>query len=247
MDFLRLSRATLLGRALRAALDVLPKTAVVRVLQGTLAGKRWIVGSATHGCWLGTYEYRKQRTFAKSIRPGDVVFDLGANVGFYTLIAATATGPSGKVYAFEPLPRNLTFLRRHLDENDVRNVEVVAAAVADSSGVFAFEEAESPSMGRLGSSGTLQIPTVSLDEMLLEGRVSAPHVLKVDIEGGERLALEGARRLLESHHPLIFLATHGSQVHADCCSYLTRLGYAISGINGEASSDTDELIARPGT
>jgi len=95
-----------------------------------------------------------------------VVYDLGANVGFYTLIAATATGASGEVYAFDPFPRNVSCLRRHLVHNNVRNVEVVEAAVTDSMGVAAFEEADSPSMGRLGSSGSLQIPTVSLDKML---------------------------------------------------------------------------------
>lgn len=184
--------------------------------------------------------------FANAIRPGDVVFDLGANVGFYSLIAADATGPNGQVYAFEPLPRNVAFLRRHLDENNVRNVVIVEAAVAESSGMAAFEEADSPSMGRLRTSGTLQIPTVSLDEMLANRSLSPPKVLKLDIEGGELRALEGGRRTLQAHRPVIFLATHGWQVHTDCCSFLTRLGYEISGVNGESANDTDELIARPG-
>jgi FkbM family methyltransferase len=242
----RFSRATLWGRLLRVPLDMLPADAVVPILRGTLAGSRWIVGSATHGSWLGTYESTKQRVFAASIRPGDVVFDLGANVGFYTLIAAQATGARGKVFAFEPLPRNVAFLRSHLHHNRVTNVEVVEAAVAERSGTAAFEEAASPSMGRIGAGGTLPIRTVSLDELLAEGRIVTAQVLKIDIEGGELRALHGARRLLEEHRPVVFLATHGWQVHEDCCAFLTELGYSLSGIGGEAASDTDELVARPG-
>src|SRR5258707_6646816 len=146
VDISRVSRASLLGKALRAPLAFIPKAAVVRVLQGPLAGRRWIVGSATHGAWLGTYEYRKQRLFALSIQPGMVVFDLGANVGFYTLVAAVRTGERGRVYAFEPVPRNLGFLRRHLGHNRVRNVEIVEAAVSNASGVAAFEDFGDPSM-----------------------------------------------------------------------------------------------------
>jgi FkbM family methyltransferase len=220
---------------------------VVPILQGPLAGRRWIVGSATHGAWLGTYEYAKQRLFARSIQPGTVVFDLGANVGFFTLIAAIRTGTGGRVYAFEPLPRNVDFLRRHLDHNRIRNVEVVEAAVSDSSGSAAFEEFESPALGRLGRSGRLRIQTVTLDEMVLDNGLPLPDVVKIDIEGGERRALEGARRVLERRHPLIFLATHGAQVHASCCALLTGLGYAMSGINGESPNQTDEIVARFGS
>jgi len=246
VDISRFSRAGLLGKALRAPLSLIPKTAVVPVLQGPLAGKRWIVGSATHGAWLGTYEYGKQRMFARAIQPGMVVFDLGANVGFYSLIAAVRTGDGGRVYAFEPVSRNLDFLRRHLDRNRIRNVEIVEAAVSDASGLAAFEESASSAMGRIGASGRLKIRTVTLDEMVLDRGLPMPDAIKIDIEGGERRALEGARGILERRHPLIFLATHGGQVHAECCALLTGLGYVLSGVNGEAASQTDELVARFG-
>jgi len=246
VDISRISRASLLGRVLRAPLSFIPKAAIVRVLQGPLAGKRWIVGSATHGAWLGTYEYGKQRLFARSIQPGMVIFDIGANVGFYTLVASVRTGERGRVYAFEPVPRNIGFLRQHLAHNGTRNVEIVEAAVSDTSGVTAFEEFESPAMGRIGPAGRLQIRTVALDEIVLDHGVPMPDVLKIDIEGGEQRALEGARRILERRHPLIFLATHGEQVHADCSALLTGLGYVLSGVGGEAPDGTDELVARFG-
>jgi FkbM family methyltransferase len=244
VDFSRFSRVSFLGKALRAPLSLIPKTAVFPVLQGPLAGRRWIVGSATHGAWLGTYEYEKQRIFARTIQAGMVVFDLGANVGFYSLLAAIKTGARGRVYAFEPLSRNLGLLRRHLEYNDIRNVEIIAAAVSDSSGLAAFEDQGHPSMGRLDPVGGLQIRTVTLDEMVFQKGLLPPDLIKLDIEGGERRALEGARRVLEQYHPLLFLATHGWQVHDECCAFLIDLGYALAGIDGGAPTQTDELIAR---
>jgi hypothetical protein len=65
----------------------------------------------------------------------------------------------------------------------------------------------------------------------------------MDIEGGEYKALLGARRMLEQHHPIIFLATHGRDVHNNCCKYLSSIGYELSAIAGESVADADELLA----
>lgn len=65
---------------------------VVPVLQGSLRGRKWIVGSSNHGCWLGSYEWKKQRLFTRTVSSGDVVFDIGAHVGFYTLLASVLVG-----------------------------------------------------------------------------------------------------------------------------------------------------------
>lgn len=55
----------------------------------------WVVGSAPHGCWLGTYELEKQRTIMPFIKPGMTIFDIGAQAGFYTLLFSRLVGPSG--------------------------------------------------------------------------------------------------------------------------------------------------------
>lgn len=244
VDISRIPPDTALGRILRAPLSLVPKAAVVPVLSGPLRGARWIVGAATHGCWLGTYERAKQRMFADSVRPGAVVFDVGANVGFYTLIAARRSGVAGRVFAFEPLPRNVAFLRRHLQHNRLSNVDVIEAAVSDTAGTATFEVSESPSMGRLVASGQLQVPTVTLDQMVLDSELPPPDVIKMDIEGGELRALEGARRILAGSRPLIFLATHGRGLRSDCCALLEDLGYHVSGLGGEPAAQTDELLAQ---
>ena len=63
----------------------IPENTKVLILQGRLKGKKWIKGSGVNGYWLGTYELEKQKMFEKNIKRGDVVFDIGANVGIYSL------------------------------------------------------------------------------------------------------------------------------------------------------------------
>jgi FkbM family methyltransferase len=244
VDISRIPRSSFVGRALRAPLSLIPKDAVVPIVQGPLRGKRWIVGSATHGCWLGTYEYRKQRLFAQAVLPGAVVYDVGANVGFYTLLAAERAGPAGRVYAFEPLPRNVTLLRQHLALNRVQTVDVREAAASDASGLASFDGQTGPSIGRLKAGGTLRVPTVRLDDLVFDQGLPPADVIKMDIEGGEFQALHGAQRLLRLRHPLIFLSTHGQRVHADCCALLADLSYGLTAVDQSAAGLGDELMAR---
>jgi hypothetical protein len=70
-----------------AILRIVPQTAQVRVLSGPLRGRKWIAGASTNCCWLGVYDMEKQNAFRSLIRRGDVVYDLGANVGFCSLLA----------------------------------------------------------------------------------------------------------------------------------------------------------------
>jgi FkbM family methyltransferase len=222
---------------------MIPDDMVLPILQGALRGKKWISGSGDHGCWLGSYEYDKQRLFARSISSGDVVFDIGAHAGLYTLLASTLVGRTGRVIAFEPLPYNLAHLQKHLRINGIGNVQVVEAAVSDSVGHARFEIGDGSTTGKLSTAGAFAVRTVSLDSLFSAGQVPIPSVIKMDIEGGEYKALLGAGRMLEQHHPVIFLATHGRDVHNNCCKYLSSIGYELSAIAGESVADADELLA----
>ena len=100
MNFSGVSNKSIVGKALRFPLRLIPCGAQMTILQGPLRGKRWIAGSSDHGCWLGSYEYPKQRAFSAAISHGDVVYDLGANVGFYSLLASVLVGTKGQVFSF---------------------------------------------------------------------------------------------------------------------------------------------------
>jgi len=247
MNFSGIDRKSLVGSALRAILDVVPREAVVPVLQGPLRGARWVVGSANHGCWLGSYEYRKQRLFAKVVSPGDYVIDVGANVGFYTLLAASLAGSHGRVVAIEPLSQNVDRLLRHVSLNCLDTVTVIHAAVGDHMGTTRFAvNAQSNSMGRISPSGVLEVRLVSLDGLSAKGSLGIPDVVKIDVEGAEFEVLQGAERLLTHVRPMLFLATHGEGVHKQCCELLRRWDYELSAIDpADDVMSTDELLARP--
>lgn len=244
MNFSGISDKTCIGRLLRWPLQYLPRDLAVPIVQGTLKGQKWIVGSSTHGCWLGSYEFEKQELFVKTILPSNVVFDIGANVGFYTILASRLVREHGYVCAFEPLPRNLDYLKKHIQLNQCKNVRVFPVAVGDNSGPGCFEEGGDSSTGRLSlSSSGMAVSVVSLDDLFSRGEIPLPDCVKIDIEGAELQALLGARVMLQARHPIIFLATHGDNVHQQCCRYLADLGYQLTPITGNSLSETDEILA----
>ena len=233
---------SLLGAALRYPLRWVPQRLTIPILQGPLRGKKWIVGSSNHGCWLGSYEYEKQRRFAKAVVPGAVVYDVGAHVGFYTLLASELVGPRGRVIAFEPLSRNLHYLHKHLSLNKCANVTVIEAAVSDVNTPVRFQEGPNSSMGYVAEQGSLEVKAVSLDELFVRRRAPTPDVIKIDIEGGEYRALRGATGLLAEVHPVVFLSTHSPEVRRQCCDVLEAFGYRLSSLTGKEVQDTDELV-----
>jgi len=157
INFSGVSNRDWVGRLVRAPLRLVPENCVLRIIQGPLRGKRWIAGSSNHGCWLGSYEAAKQKKVIETVRPGMVCWDVGAHVGFYTLLFAELVGPQGKVYAFKPFSRNLELLRRHVAMNGYGNVEILPVALADFDGKAHFQAGPSSSMGRLAPEGTLTV------------------------------------------------------------------------------------------
>jgi FkbM family methyltransferase len=221
---------SVIGRVVRLPLRMIAKDRPLRVLAGPLRGARWMPGSATHGCWLGTYERRALRVFADLVTPGDAVFDVGANVGLYTLLAARLTGTAGKVFAFEPLPRNVDFLRWHVDANGLANVRILQAAVAERSGSAHFTHGGGPSTGSLALQASpldLPIDLVCIDDLVVGGELPAPRVVKIDVEGAESRVLEGGRRTFAEHRPKVVLAGHGWQHSTLCSRLLESFGYSV--------------------
>lgn len=232
-----------LGKILRLPLKLIPKNAKIPVMQGPLKGAKWIAGSHIHGCWLGTYELEKQDAFVKFIKPGQVVCDIGANVGFNTLLSSRLVGPQGKVLSFEPVPRNLALLRQRVEMNHCANVTVFDAAVSNAAGEATFSEGANSANGSLGGGGTLRVRVVCLDDLLRDGVIAPPNLLKIDVEGAEAMVLQGAKTLLETHHPTIFLATHGTEAHNQCIDILRGFGYTLASMDEFPLESTREVLA----
>jgi len=234
-----------IGRLVRLPLKLVPASTPLRILSGPLAGQRWISTAGPHGCWLGTYERELQNLFVRTVRAGDVVWDIGANVGFFTLLAARRVSPAGRVLAIEPLPRNLELLKQHLALNGIGNVTVLAQAVADARGTAFLAPGTSPSMGHLDAEHGIEVAVTTIDALVESGVAPAPRIVKMDIEGAESRALAGARQTLERHRPVILLSTHGWAQHEACVSILGELGYELSLRRDGAADGQYELVALP--
>jgi len=249
MNLRAISSATWAGKIVRLPLSLIPRDAVLPILQGRLRGQHWIVGSALHRCWMGFYEFDKQQLIASVVQPETVFYDVGANVGFYSLLAALLVGARGRVFAFEPLPRNLAYLKRHLALNRVANVETVELAIGEQDGVASFAAESTGLMGHLSGAGahagTLSVPVATLDALLDGGKLVPPDYIKMDIEGAELSALRGARNCIQRHRPLIFLATHGRDVHTACCRLLESWEYECRELGSPAADGCGEVVARP--
>ena len=245
LDFDRIApRESWLGRGLRWPLDHLPKDMAMPILSGPLLARRWLVGAGIHRCWLGTYERRKQLAIRARMEPGMVAYDIGANSGFYSLLMASCVGNDGRVYAFEPELRNVAFLRRHLELNRLQNVRVMPTAVGDHDGRGRFAVDSSGYRGCLDARGETFVPVASVDHLVETRGIEPADIIKIDVEGAELAVLKGAQRYLKRFRPLVFLATHGAQVHQSCCELLRGCGYRLQTLDGDMDvTAVDELVA----
>jgi FkbM family methyltransferase len=187
--------------------------------------------------WLGTYEPELQAALHDLIPAEAVIFDVGANIGYVTLLLAKATGENGRVFAFEALPSNVEQLRRNVTLNGMeKRVTIVDHAVTQFSGPVRFLVHASGGMGKAaGSAGRddqyqseVNVPGISLDEFVYGLGNPPPQVVKMDIEGGEVMALPGMRRILAEQRPLMLMELHGPESSQVAWEMLTSAGYEIS-------------------
>ena len=200
---------------------------------------------------FGDYERLAWTAFGDAIRPGDVVVDVGANLGLYTLAAARRVGTGGSVFALEPDPRAVRRLRRHLGMNRLRDrVRVIHACAGEADGAipFAFNARTYWSSGVVmrASEGTTfaAVPVLALDTLF--DRID---VLKVDVEGMEGRVLAGAGRLLadeEVRPRAILVEVHDEPLALRGESWVA-IRAAIPGYDWEELGDSDpaQWLGRP--
>lgn len=156
----------------------------------------------------GNYEPHVTEALRRRLRPGDHFVDIGANIGYYTLLAARLVGPSGRVRAFEPFERNVRLLLANVLLNRLENVDIFPMALADRQCLLGYFN--------VGSNGTISelsnaedvlraaaiVPAARMDDTL--SGISRLDAIKIDVEGAEFLALEAGAALLRRFRPEIF-------------------------------------------
>ena len=169
-----------------------------------------------NGAFLwGEFEPATVAVFQRLLARGDIIIDVGAHWGYYTLLAATLCGDAGKVFAFEPHPKNYALLTRNIEANHLTNVQAFQRAVSDRSGEAVLFEAwftgghslralSGLAAARGGASPELNIETVALDDFFGDSSIQ-PRLVKIDIEGAEPLALSGMKCLIERCPQLVLI------------------------------------------
>jgi FkbM family methyltransferase len=193
----------------------------------------------------GEAEVAVQRLLAAKLRPGMVFYDLGANIGLFSILAARIVGQSGRVFSFEPDHETIVRLERNVERNRLQNVTVVPKGVWSSSGKLAFAPADSSSpdhgTGRFLKNGAREnsvfLECVALDDFALGA--PAPQAIKCDVEGAEVEVLRGAEQMLRMHRPWILCEMHSEANNGACRDLLRRFGYDLEAI------DSHHILATP--
>lgn len=185
----------------------------------------------------GEAERAVQDVLAKRLRPDMIFYDLGANIGLFSLLAASLVGPTGKVFSFEPDAEIAARLRRNVERNGFTNVTVIDAGIWSHSGEMAFARADQSSPDR--GTGALAVNTdrstvpvrcVSLDDFTQSA--ARPDLIKCDIEGAEAEMLRGATNILRSHKPSILCEIHSESNDRVCRTILQESGYKLEPVDG---------------
>jgi len=152
----------------------------------------------------GTHDFN---IIKNNVKDGDNVIDLGANIGYFTLILAKLVGPTGKVFAFEPDPRNLALLKKNVEYNNYKNVIIVPKAVSNVNDkctlytgqkTFGQNKIYKPKNTKIQKFIPIDSETVRLDDFFkTNGLLDKISFIKMDVEGAEFLALSGMKEILK--------------------------------------------------
>jgi FkbM family methyltransferase len=175
------------------------------------------------------------------------VLDIGANAGYYTLLAARRVGIRGRVIAFEPDPANLHSLQEHVLANRLEQVIVLPLAIGEATATASFGGGTGSGSRRLCKNGAIQVQVRKLDDLAREFDLAPQHV-KIDVEGHELAVLHGGAQLLNRCRPTIYLSTHGGLlrgVHQACCKLLRGWGYELQPMGAATVESASELLCQP--
>lgn len=147
--------------------------------------------------WINPEKFVLQENLmAAYLHKGDIVVDVGANIGTITLPAAKLVGPSGRVFSVEAHPRIIGYLRSNAILNHLANIDFFECAVGASEGMVRFSNYKSDSGNQITPEGPLQVRVARLDSLLQDYGLTRVDFLKIDVEGFEKQVLEGARQTL---------------------------------------------------
>lgn len=212
-----------------------------RITAGPIKGLWLIAGKRvfySESFWNGTYEHNACFFLQKVIPEGAVCYDIGANIGYHTLIMARSANNGGLVYAFEPVREVCEVLTRNAAINGMNNVVVVKKAASQESGTLTLIRNIDIDQATVSAKTKKSNPlreTITCDATTIDDFIAAgnrpPSFLKIDVEGAEVNVLAGATDALKSYHPMILCETHGEIPAQGVYETLVGLNYELFCVN----------------
>ena len=212
-----------------------------------------LAGAQAHAVLRGLHEPMVQEALRRTLADGSTLYDVGANIGFMSLVGARLVGPTGRVVSIEPEPENVAAIGANAALNGFDTITVIAAAATAETGPVEVIGVRDTLWTRLAEVGEhpmerarLTVPGVRLDELVYERGLEPPDVVKIDVEGGELPVLAGMSRLLGERRPAIIAEMHGK--NAAVCELLRAAGYRIVNLDGpeepERAGDNSHVLAQ---
>ena len=150
--------------------------------------------------------HNDRHVFVSHLREGMTVMDVGANLGLYSLLASRAVGPSGKVYAFEPVPEIFARLKEHIALNNAANVIPVPIALSNEKGVAKMSvRGSGSSFFRHLSNEFVEVQVERLDDFVEREGIERVDAIKIDVEGAELKVIRGADKTIRHNKPILMV------------------------------------------
>jgi FkbM family methyltransferase len=202
----------------------------------------------------GTLELSVQEALKRTLRPGAVFYDVGANVGFFTLLGSRIVGPEGRVVAFDPVPSCARAVARNIELNGMSQAEIRAVAVGAADGRETLMVVGEASWSHMETTRErhrdvreeVEVDVVALDSLVAAGEIPPPDVVKIDTEGAEIAIVEGMRETLAKHGPALICELHDT--NARFAELMDAAGYAMTNLDGPEpvrEAGAIHVLARP--
>ena len=207
------------------------------IYAGNLKGYRFLVDTYNE-YFDSSYDEKSFKYVLNELKqkPGSIIYDMGANIGYFSVLCSAVSGSRASLYAFEPIPANMDILCRHILMNKVKNVFPVNLAVSDQFGMIDFS-AENSSVSYTYKQSSevygnrvvnIKVGIISLDILIANFGFLPPDILKVDVEGAEYDVLKGGTVTIKKYRPRILLSTHEPHckgVEKCCLDFLNEMNY----------------------
>lgn len=214
---------------------------VAEIESGPGKGLRFDAGPRSGDFASGGYERPVQEALASLVKPGAVCYDVGANLGFFSVLLGRLAGPTGSIYAFEPVAGNAAMIERNASLNRLGNIRVLRIALSRADGRGELLLARHPGGAVLRGAGIppdpagrVAVETCAIDTLVDSRKIEPPDVVKIDVEGAEMDVLQGMVKVLRAQAPIVILELDDETETACekkvslCRSFLGDLDYRMA-------------------